>query len=664
MPILKDIMQNMKNNFQKSWFHFLFKWTALGELLSQEGTPRPYDFFYTYFSSWWWTRWWFKSCISDDKQQDFEHITNFLRTVSLRKLLYDKDIQLFNMLYQSKILTPDNFEKIIWDDELDVVQLLHQAGILTQKNFDWGTSGVYQARNRSGALVSLQHAGMLTQTNMNLLRRHVRRHANPRLECSIIHLHHYEILTPENLNSVLASKNPDCLASALVILHQAEILTPENRNSILASLEPANFFASALVALHKAQLLTRENRNLLRVQQKSRILAMVLEYLNQANILTQTNLEALLTPVHAALLSDRAMNAVWYRMTRRHLTPANFQRLLTASEHDNPLQELERVTNDIIGIVPRALGAPMRDFNGEQSTHTASVHRSVSESAIRLRDAYETKLNLSEAIEELQKAVEGLDDSLEHAAAKRCIVRLTQDYHSFTDEKSQVTIKQLLALAWYGINDETRCTATYEEAFKLLVRGLYEIQRDGNLNPQNQDNGHSEDGFICPAGTFNKIMEKLNGIHPLVEVYYITHEGAYLKISKLADKHALAYLNSLAHPKTEAEYQRISEILEAIQKDGSLGPIWDAIKEGVSEELWDEFQEAYSKNKEHRLFKALMENGRDLNAPDVSGLQAQIRSNYAKAQEANSVARLGEHSLWESQDAPPQSPQTLDSKMR
>jgi hypothetical protein len=53
------------------------------------------------------------------------------------------------------------------------------------------------------------------------------------------------------------------------------------------------------------------------------------------------------------------------------------------------------------------------------------------------------------------------------------------------------------------------------------VQGLYEIQRDGNLDAFGRDRG-GYDSRICISGTFNKLVEKLNGIHEDVSFYYIT----------------------------------------------------------------------------------------------------------------------------------------------
>jgi hypothetical protein len=55
-------------------------------------------------------------------------------------------------------------------------------------------------------------------------------------------------------------------------------------------------------------------------------------------------------------------------------------------------------------------------------------------------------------------------------------------------------------------------------------------------------------------------MEKLNGIHADVEVYYITPAGAAAKFPRLAAAHAITYLQSLATPVTAEDYLSIKKL--------------------------------------------------------------------------------------------------------
>jgi len=248
-----------------------------------------------------------------------------------------------------------------------------------------------------------------------------------------------------------------------------------------------------------------------------------------------------------------------------------------------------------------------------------------------------------------------LDNSPKHLAAKRCIERITAWDYTFTDS-SGVSTRQLLALAYTAIHDETKRQGTLEDALALFVEGLYEIQRGYNLNAQGIDNNAPEDSPICLAGTFNKLMEKLNGIHPDVEVYFITHEGAYVKFPKVVERHALTYLNRLTCPETATDYLAIKELLDSMQDNG-LEPIWDKIKADVELVLWDEFKDAYANNPNHQQFREMIDNGLYSNAPDLTeiystleaspGYQAYVyQLEQRSLEEQRLFLRLHQHSLW------------------
>ena len=301
-----------------------------------------------------------------------------------------------------------------------------------------------------------------------------------------------------------------------------------------------------------------------------------------------------------------ALRNIWLRIPRLLLTTDNFRRLLTAAEHVNPMAELERLRDQILGVEVGT--APVVDFNPRQSTHTASVHKSISASAVQLMKRYGSSLSLENKIQEIKDFVKGLADTPKHQAAKRCIERIANPHFTFTDT-SGVSILQLLALSYTAIHDAANLTSSIEEAKALFVEGLYEIQRGYNLNPDGSDKGE-EDSPICTAGTFNKLMEKLNGIHPDVKIVYINHAGACLKFPKLVNEHALKYLTGLDSEQTLA-------LLGKIQANGNLIPIWGAIEPTVKTLLWDEFKEAYGNNRDDKRFTELFDAVEDLDCAEI-----------------------------------------------
>lgn len=182
-------------------------------------------------------------------------------------------------------------------------------------------------------------------------------------------------------------------------------------------------------------------------------------------------------------------------------------------------------------------------------------------------------------------------------AARTCLERiLGPDYH-FEDTSSQVSTQQLLVLFWLAIHDQSRRQGTLEDAQVQLIEGLYEIQRGYNLTEQGIDEGGS-DRPICSAGTFNKLVEKLNGIHSEVEVLFITHEVARLKFPNIVKEEAETYLkhSSLSN-----------DAWEKLKEDG-VEVIWEHLKPKVEQRILDEFSPIYEDRKNTK-FNELMAQG-------------------------------------------------------
>ncbi|MDX2346653.1 MAG: hypothetical protein QNK11_07285 [Legionella sp.] len=226
-------------------------------------------------------------------------------------------------------------------------------------------------------------------------------------------------------------------------------------------------------------------------------------------------------------------------------------------------------------------------FNAGQSTHTASVHQSVSESAIRLNKLYGDKIdNLQKTLEQIEAWVNSQDG---HDVEKRAIQQLVHSSYEFIDQTSGINTKTLLALSWMAIHDESMffkalpITESTEALIEILVKmrikepsefkeklgevketlkglegeeekraveslfikeltkraetlfleGLFEIQRAYNLSDRFEDDKDERDKASCASGTFNKFIEKLVGVHPAAKLKYLTNQGAMFKLTPL-----------------------------------------------------------------------------------------------------------------------------------
>ena len=262
------------------------------------------------------------------------------------------------------------------------------------------------------------------------------------------------------------------------------------------------------------------------------------------------------------------------------------------------------------------VAAVARDINPGQSTHTASVHRAVSESAIRLATRYGSMIEapgLENTIKRLRAQVLSLpdDESGKNRVAKRCIERITEVDYIYTDDKSGITTRQLLALIFLAISDNDQRIGSYENAMVRFVQGLYEIQRGYNLDGDGEDNG-KDDRPICTGGTFNKLIATLVGVHPDFEIRYITRETAALKLPKVVQEEAMLYLSQLANPQTIKDLLAFTKLIAEIKKDG-VTVIYDKIKPKITKRMFEEFKSLYREGKADASFTGLIDAGESVN---------------------------------------------------
>ena len=98
---------------------------------------------------------------------------------------------------------------------------------------------------------------------------------------------------------------------------------------------------------------------------------------------------------------------------------------------------------------------------------------------------------------------------------------------------------------------------------------------------------------ICLPGAFNKLLEKLQTIHPDVEIRFITKDLAAKKLPTLVNELANDYLSHLANnAKTAKDFLGFTHLMDNLKKEG-VELIFNAIKDKVTECIWDEFKTVY-----------------------------------------------------------------------
>ena len=276
-----DIFNDLKQGFNQSWSGFLFKYTALGRLLTQENSTNQADFLNTYLTSWWWNRLWFRACIqSPNNRYEFNNIIrdvasslNFLKKAGM---LNDANLRIVSASYvASRIdLTP-------------YIYILNSAGILNDASLRIVARALICGALINEALSKLIEAGILNDEN---LREVCASYIPSEMASALCHLNSAGILNDENLRIVSASYDPSNMASALCHLNSAGILNDANLRLVAAYFKPYySDFCSALNNLNKAKILNDANLALVVAHAKGYSLALALNCLNDDRILDDAN---------------------------------------------------------------------------------------------------------------------------------------------------------------------------------------------------------------------------------------------------------------------------------------------------------------------------------------------------------------------------------------
>lgn len=352
---------------------------------------------------------------------------------------------------------------------------------------------------------------------------------------------------------------------------------------------------------------TEDQRNQLRLHENPRWVITSLQVV-KPELITQQNLEPLIT-YHQYLGNSDLQSSIFWSIPPHLLNQATLDEIYRRCAQANGnipagIQAIMQYLNPLLQRAQPQPPAAVQDLNDSQSTHTASVHATVSESASRLRDQYMSGIdqNRQETIlQDMHKWILSLPNNLVCNAAKNAMVRLTSP-HQFVDAGSRITTKNLLVLFWISIHDDQKRISSLEEGKKRLIEALYEAQREYNLDAKGIDKG-GEDKPACAAGTFNKLVEKLQGVHPSVQIKFITKKTAAMKLPIVVKEELTDFLNS--KKKSAANFSQFRDFLEKLKEDG-LESVWPEINKTIRKRMEDEFKTAFLSEAE---FGTFIENG-------------------------------------------------------
>lgn len=128
-------------------------------------------------------------------------------------------------------------------------------------------------------------------------------------------------------------------------------------------------------------------------------------------------------------------------------------------------------------------------------------------------------------------------------AASSAFARLCDT--DFADPVSGVKTRELLLVSWIAIHDQRGRIGNLTDAKMAYIQGLYECQREYNIDEANHDRGGA-DSPACAGGSFNKTVEKLDGVHRAVKLVYVTNETIRYKLNCIIPDYISACLIKMA----------------------------------------------------------------------------------------------------------------------
>ncbi len=255
---------------------------------------------------------------------------------------------------------------------------------------------------------------------------------------------------------------------------------------------------------------------------------------------------------------------------------------------------------DIRHEIVLAIQARMQRFNlVPQTTHDSGVNEDIKSSVENLiREYGPPSNNVNSEIEAY------INNSSEFTPDKKqiilkCLKYINQD--SVKSSNTDLTLKQVLNLVWQACLDDQNV----KDRKNTLVRNLIEIQTT-----------YGKNRAACFTGTFNKIVETLDGIHPLVRIGYYPKEV----ISAMAPKMIASITKELFDKDAHKE-----AILQGIGSE-AIGQFIESVKQNYREELSNPAYKAFIKSD----IDAVLDSAEDLITEELNSIKSQNSTAVSK----------------------------------
>lgn len=452
-----------------------------------------------------------------------------------------------------------------------------------------------------GSLILMKQANLLTKENASWT---IRREFDYREGLRALQAE--EMLNQENFDSMLGAGEKKgysyhmSVVDGLIKLHRATILTKENREAILKH-DNSYTVASVYVELSRANILndiTRASVLKFRAHYEVSCVLSGVQLLSSSNLLNDEN--------YSRFIQNRGC-FTYFLLTRlpSHLfNQIVFDQIITLGDENT----IDEYVHTLLAQQEREQHAhnvhPQETINEGQSTHTASVHKSVTESLIRLKARYGSSKRINQlACEGALQFAYAINEknfpeieALKRNAAKDFLCKVSKIWDE-EEAGSKVSIQAMLGYIWQAMHDTNLLKCDSRTAEILFIEHLYEITRGYNIDDVGKDNGQDQDLAICISGTINKLVDTLNGgLHPDIDIIFVTKKTAAVKLTIIVRECVIDYVKQsndkalLLKAISKMEQRNFDKELEKVVISWEIPQeILDQIKEKVLHQFNDEF---------------------------------------------------------------------------
>jgi hypothetical protein len=433
-------------------------------------------------------------------------------------------------------------------------------------------------------------------------------------------------------NCMIHSQHPVEVFNGMVLLQREMMLAGEDGNAnivAIASHSSPLQMTQALTNLKRHGLLSQHYRLSLMTESSPQLLALMMVILREKNLLDELDDVLLIRQLklYAPILcSERVIHLFW-QIPAPQFSLALFANVIhiCQQQHLTSPEKIQQIQQLLAQVEPVAPPRQAVILSDPQSVHYSSVNLSVAQFVEGLEHLYEEKLHWLHGVDtnygklrdllyhHAQQLIEQHEKTLQAQAAIRALVR----FHGsalldYLEPVRMVSTKKLMAYIYCAIFDKNKCEASLEDVCLQLIEGLYEIQRGGNLSERGVDNLSSIDSPICPAGTFTKLVEKMQGILKDCHIIFVTRTTISMKLNQVVKGEVKAHLDSMFGSTSQDEFQTL---IDELKQKGISDELWQNIRPAVHQRMSECFDEQLlmNANISKQTLQDMIDCGQDVN---------------------------------------------------